>query len=111
MTAAEIALRARSSIARQSSLESRDILRIFAALEYPQVAPLLHTAVHAAPKLLKILDRRDDSAAYNQPEQQNTERVKDRVLRRQDHGADGHDLQNHLRLAQGRRGNCKSFGG
>src|SRR5258705_2764469 len=66
-TAFKIARRARSNKARQSSLESRDILRVLAPLENSQAAPLLYTAIHAAPKLLKLLDRRDDSAPHHQP--------------------------------------------
>src|SRR5258708_36139305 len=99
MTAVEIALRARSSSARQSSLESRNILRILAPLKDSQVAPLFHTVVHAAPEFLKILDRRNNRAAHDQPEQQNTERAEHCMLRRQDYGADGHYLQHHFPFA------------
>src|SRR5882762_1835047 len=111
MTALEIARRARSNNVWQSSLESRDILRILAPFEKSQAAPLFHASIHAAPEFLKVLNRRNDRASHNQPQQRNTERLEDFVLRRQDHGADGHDLQDHLRLAKRGCGNCETFGG
>src|SRR6266852_1507630 len=95
-----IARRAIPTSASQSSLDSRDILSILAPLENSQVTPLLHAAVDAAPKLLKILKRGNDRASHDQPQQQYAERPNDGVLGCQDHRANGNHLQNHFRFTE-----------
>src|SRR6202166_1836299 len=106
--ALEIARRAISTSASQSSLDSRDILSVLAPFENSQMTPLLHAAVDTAPKLLKILKRGDHRAAHHQPQQQYAERPDDGVLRRQHHRAYGDHLQHHFRFAERGSGNCKS---
>src|SRR6202790_3782889 len=98
--ALEIALRAISTSASQSSLDSRDILSVFAPFENSQVTPLLHAAVDTAPKLLEILKRGDHCPSPDQPQQQHAERPNDGVLCRQDHRANGDHLQNHFCLPE-----------
>ena len=92
MMALEIARRAIPSNASPSSQDSRDILSFLSPFENSQVASLLHAAVDTAPKLLKILNRRNNRASHNQPYQQTAEWFKDRVFCRQDRGTDGDNL-------------------
>src|ERR1700692_1737228 len=65
--ALELAVRSISTSASQSSLDSRDILSVFAPFENSQVTPLLHAVIDTAPKLLKILERGNHCASHHQP--------------------------------------------
>src|SRR5579863_2735450 len=109
-TALEIARRAMSTSASQSSLDSRDILSVFGAFENSQAAALLHAAVDAAPEFLEILKRGNHRAAHNQPQHQKAERPEARVFCSKDHRANSDHLEHHFCFAQLRRRNRKSLG-
>jgi hypothetical protein len=81
-------------------LDSWDILGFLAMFEDSQAAMLLDAVIHAAPEFLKVLHCGNDCASDNKPQQQNAERPKDCMFRRQDDAAHSHHLEHHFRLPQ-----------
>src|SRR5580692_574419 len=110
-TALEIARRAMSTSVSQSSLDSRDILRVLGSFENSQAAALLDAAVNTAPKFLKILEGGNHRAAHYKPQQQDAEGPERCVLRRQDQRANRDHLQHHFGLAEPGCRNRESLGG